>query len=169
MTGFWARPATPQLGVLVGGGISLDDLTFGVSIGWIGQLCCERRTSGLRGDATELLFLLEGSWAFVAWGPVVGRIRAAGGLDWIRIDAQPVSFRGPALPQHVSAVEGVVRGGLAVEMELVRDRVGFELGAGAWVRVAPVEVALPRDYEGESWFSGVVGPYLDARVEVRLF
>ena len=38
---------------------------------------------GIAGTAQELVFLVEGTWTFVGWGPVLGRIRAGGGSDRI--------------------------------------------------------------------------------------
>lgn len=169
VTSFWSRPSTPQLGLAVGGGLDLRAFGFGFTFVWMGDLCCERRTTGIAGTAQELVFLLEGTWTFVGWGPVLGRVRVGGGLDRITAEAEPLTFAVAAPSQRSTAIEGVVRGGLSLDVELVRDWVRFGLGVGAWVRIAPLEVSVPPGYGGEGWFSGQIVPFTEARLEVRVF
>jgi hypothetical protein len=114
------------------------------------------------------VFLADAAWAFVRWGPISGRLRASAGVDWIRTSATPRVYAGPTRPQTRATIEGVVRAGGSLDIEIFRDFLWFALAGGAWVRIAPVEVSLDPSYGVDSLFTGPLVPWLEGRLTLEI-
>jgi hypothetical protein len=167
-TVWWWRPLTPQLAFAAGGGLELRAFEIGLLFVWMGEPCCVRRLRGLEADARELVFLADAGWTFVRWGPISGRLRASAGVDWIRTSATPRVYAGPTRPQTHATIEGVVRAGGSLDIEIFRDLLWFALAGGAWVRIAPVEVSLDPSYGVDSLFTGPIVPWAEGRLTLEI-
>lgn len=165
----WRRPRQPQLGAQLGFGLAFRTLAVGLAVGASGHVCCRRSSSGITGDAHEYVLAVEGAWTFVRWGAIFARVRGAAGLNWVRAEAEPQTFADTAPTQSVAATEGLLRGGLSLAVEPIRDRLTFAVTAGVWGRIGGAQVSVPTGYSGEGWSSGAVTPWIDLRLEALVF
>lgn len=168
LTAWWSSPSTPTLGFGVAGGVDLRTVQVGLLIAELGAPCCDRSVSHLDvDDAVEVLILADASFSPVHWGRFWLHVRGSAGIDRVkarvrgRIDVNPET----AATQRAIAIEGVVRGGLSADMEVVQDRAWFGLGAGAWWRIAPLR--LKRNLNDDELFTGNISPWVEARFRVN--
>lgn len=156
-TAWWSEPFRPTIGFGAGGGIDFRAFELGLLFVELGRPWgAGRRAGRIDGEATELMFLLDGSFSLVRWGVFWLRIRAAAGVNLVRFEAVN------ALPE--SQVEGVVRVAMSPDVEIVRDVVWFGLSGGVWWRVGAARFS---NIDDEQVFAGHLVPFADARLSVH--
>lgn len=165
---WWNEPFTPSLGFGVSAGVDLRTVHAGLLFAELGVPCCDRSIARIRGETRELLLLADVSFSPIRWGRLWMHVRGSGGLDWVTVDATARVAGAPSTvifaTRRVSTVEGVLRGGISADMELIESKLWFGLGAGAWWRLGPRPI---QNLDGDQLFSGHLNPYVEARFRLN--
>lgn len=168
LTTWWNEPFTPSLGFGVGAGVDLRTVHAGLVLAELGVPCCDRSTARISGETRELLVLADVSFSPIRWGRLWMHVRGSGGVDWVRVDATARVAGAPEkvtfATRRVSTVEGVLRGGISADMELIETKLWFGLGAGVWWRLGPRPI---QNIDGDQLFSGHLNPYIEARFRLN--
>jgi hypothetical protein len=169
VTHWWASPGRATFAPALALTIDLGAFDVGV---WAALFVPnDRDVAGVEAEATELGVLLRGGWSPLAVGPISFGLELGGGVNAIWVRAKPALNVAPGRTDETRAttVEGLVRGGVAIEAWFLDDRLHAFARGGGLLRIPHVEVSIPEEYGAEQIRTGVLGPWVEVGLAARFF